>query len=338
MSYRILIVEDEPGMIELLTVALEDEGFIISIAQNGEQGLKKVEGENPDLIISDVMMPDMDGYAFCEQLRNNPKTATIPFIFLTAKKDVSDRVRGLNLGADDYISKPFHVVEVVARIKTLMQRVKRARAAAPLPPPTSAPEVEADFAGDLEKMSIGEVVQTIALTKKNGRLVVTSGNRRGEIYFRDAIVTYADVDWKKGEEAVYRLLSWKEGQFRFEVGASPTTKNVQKTAEGLLMEGMRRLDEYNRLLGYFPSPDTRMEALSIPDSDLNSEELQVLNYVNQYTTLMDVIDHSKFGDLKTLQILIKLHSSNIIGMKSDQAAGQKEEAMNYEQLAEDLFG
>jgi DNA-binding response OmpR family regulator len=335
MSYRILIVEDEPGMIELLTVALEDEGFIISIAQNGEQGLKKVDAENPDLIISDVMMPDMDGYAFCEQLRGNPKTAAIPFIFLTAKKDVSDRVRGLNLGADDYISKPFHVVEVVARIKTLMQRVKRSRVTAP--PPSPAPEVEADFSGDLEKISIGEVVQTIALTKKNGRLVVTNGNRRGEIYFREGIVTYADVDWKKGEEAVYRLLSWKNGQFRFDVGASSASKNVQKTAEGLLMEGMRRLDEYNRLLGYFPSPETRLEALSLTEGDLTSEELQVLNYVNQYSTLMDVIDHSKFGDLKTLQMLVKLHSSNIIGIKSEADDHQKE-TMDYEQLAEDLFG
>jgi DNA-binding response OmpR family regulator len=336
MSYRILIVEDEPGMIELLSVALEDEGFIISIANNGEQGLKKVEEEDPDLIISDVMMPDMDGYEFCEQLRENPKTASIPFIFLTAKKDVSDRVRGLNLGADDYISKPFHVVEVVARIKTLMQRVKRSRTAAS--PQSITPETEADFSGDLEKISIGEVVQTIALTKKNGRLVVKNANRHGEIYFHDGVVMYAEVDRKKGEEAVYRLLSWKNGQFKFDVGAEARTKNVQKTAEGLLMEGMRRLDEYYRLLGYFPSPETKLEALSLTEGDLNSEELQVLNYVNQYSTLMDIIDHSKFGDLKTLQVLVKLHSDNIIGLKSEETGEQQEESMDYDQLAEDLFG
>ena len=337
MSYRILIVEDEPGMIELLSVALEDEGFIISIANNGQQGLKKVDEEEPDLIISDVMMPDMDGYEFCEQLRGNPKTATIPFIFLTAKKDVSDRVRGLNLGADDYISKPFHVVEVVARIKTLMQRVKRSRAAAAAAP-SGAPEAEADFSGDLEKISIGEVVQTIALTKKNGRLVVTVENKRGEIYFREGIVTFAEVERKKGEEAVYRLLAWKTGQFKFDVGAEAKAKNVQKTAEGLLMEGMRRIDEYNRLLGYFPSAETRLEALSLTEGDLSAEELQVLNYVNQYAALMDVIDHSKFGDLKTLQMLVKLHSHNIIGIKSEDASKPQEETMDFDQLAEDLFG
>lgn len=334
MSYRILIVEDEPGMIELLTVALEDEGYSISIANNGQQGLKKVDEESPDLIISDVMMPDMNGYDFCQQLRENPKTAAIPFIFLTAKKDVSDRVRGLNLGADDYISKPFHVVEVVARIKTLMQRVKRAR---PTQAQATISEPEAAFAGDLEKMSIGEVVQTIALTRKNGRLLVVNTGRRGEVYFQEGMVTYADVDRKKGEEAVYRLLAWKNGQFKFDSGVTAKTRNLQKSAEGLLMEGMRRIDEYNRLLDRFPSRETMFEAVSVTEGDLTSEELQVLNYVNQYAALMDVIDHSKFGDLKTLQILVKLYSGNIIAIKNQQT-DTPEEAMDYDQLAEDLFG
>ena len=334
MSYRILIVEDEPGMIELLTVALEDKGYSISIANNGQQGLKKVDEESPDLIISDVMMPDMNGYDFCQQLRENPKTAAIPFIFLTAKKDVSDRVRGLNLGADDYISKPFHVVEVVARIKTLMQRVKRAR---PTQAQATISEPEAAFAGDLEKMSIGEVVQTIALTRKNGRLLVVNTGRRGEVYFQEGMVTYADVDRKKGEEAVYRLLAWKNGQFKFDSGVTAKTRNLQKSAEGLLMEGMRRIDEYNRLLDRFPSRETMFEAVSVTEGDLTPEELQVLNYVNQYAALMDVIDHSKFGDLKTLQILVKLYSGNIIAIKNQQT-DTPEEAMDYDQLAEDLFG
>ena len=335
MSYRILIVEDEPGMIELLSVALEDEGFIISIANNGQEGLNKVDTEDPDLIISDVMMPDMNGYEFCEQLRQNPKTASIPFIFLTAKKDVSDRVRGLNLGADDYISKPFHVVEVVARIKTLMMRVTRTKAAAP----TAAPETGADFSGYLGKMSIGELIQTIYMNRKSGRLVLTDEHHKGELIFHDAYVTYAEVDRKKGEQAVYRLLAWKTGQFRFEGGVVAETPNVSTTAESLLMEGMRRLDEYARLLKYFPSEDSKLEALSIAPEGLKPEELQVLNYVNQYSSLMEVIDHSKFGDLKTLQMLIKLHSDTIIGIKTgDSAEAQQDEEMDFEKLAEDLFG
>ena len=102
------------------------------------------------------------------------------------------------------------------------------------------------------------------------------------------------------------------------------------------MEGMRRLDEYYRLLEYFPSQQTQLEALSITAEDLDPEELQVLNYVNQYATLMDIIDHSKFGDLKTLQILVKLHSESIIGTKTEESSSRAEETMDYDQLAENL--
>jgi hypothetical protein len=104
------------------------------------------------------------------------------------------------------------------------------------------------------------------------------------------------------------------------------------------MEGMRRLDEFYRLSDYFPSTETKLEALTITEGDLSPEELQVLNYVNQYSTVTEIIDHSKFGDLKTLQILVKLHSSNIIGIKSGDETDKKPESMDYDQLAEDLFG
>jgi hypothetical protein len=188
-------------------------------------------------------------------------------------------------------------------------------------------------------MSIGELIQTIYMNRKNGRLVLTDENRKGELIFHEANVTYAEVDRKKGEEAVYRLLSWKTGQFRFEGGIVAERPNVSSTAESLLMEGMRRLDEYTRLLKYFPSEDSKLEALSIAPEGLEPEELQVLNYVNQYSSLMEVIDHSKFGDLKTLQMLVKLHSDNIIGIKAgDETSEESDEDVDFDKLAEDLFG
>jgi hypothetical protein len=81
-----------------------------------------------------------------------------------------------------------------------------------------------------------------------------------------------------------------------------------------------------------------LEPLSLTEGDLNPEELQILNYVNQYAIVQEIIDHSKLGDLKTLQVLVKLHSANIIGIKSGDAEGQQQESMDYDQLAEDLFG
>jgi len=338
MAHRILIVEDEPGMIELLTIALEDEGYEVSIASNGVEGLKQIEKEEPDLIISDVMMPDMNGFEFCERLRNDPRTASIPFIFLTAKKDVSDRVRGLNLGADDYISKPFHVVEVVARIRSLLQRSDRTKKAkGPSSQPKEPEGTGSAFKGNLQEMSIGEVFQTIALTKKSGRLAVTSNQRKGEIYFQAGNVVHAFVDRRKGEEAVYRLLTWKSGQFSFDAGISPATQTMNKSAEGLLMEGMRRLDEYNRLLDRFPSPDVPLEVTSLTEEGLTAHELNVLNLVNRYSTLDAVIHYSNYNELDTLKLVLKLFNQKVLRVP-EKKLKKKEDKTDYEQLADDLFG
>jgi two-component system phosphate regulon response regulator PhoB len=336
MAHRILIVEDEPGMIELLTVALEDEGYEVAIASNGIEGIEQIEKEEPDLIISDVMMPEMNGFEFCERLRSNPQTASIPFIFLTAKKDVSDRVKGLNVGADDYISKPFHVVEVVARIRSLLQRSERTR-------PTKKPsedqvgsEVSA-FKGNLQEMNIGEVFQTITYTKKNGRLVVTSNQRKGEVYFQDGYVVHALVDRRKGEEAVYRLLTWKTGQFSFDAGVLPATQTMKKSAEGLLMEGMQRLDDYNRLLDHFPSPDTQLEVISLTEEGLSAHETNILNLISRYGTLNEVIYYSNYSDLDTLKVTLKLYKNKVIRIP-EKKLKKKKDKPDYEQLADDLFG
>lgn len=336
MAHKILIVEDEPGMIELLTVALEDEGYIISIANNGVEGLEQIEKEEPDLIISDVMMPGMNGFEFCQRLRNNPRTTSIPFIFLTAKKDVSDRVKGLNAGADDYISKPFHVVEVVARIKALLQRSERVKkvenvASTKLKTETSA------LSGNLQEMSIGEVFQTITLTKKSGKLTVISGARRGEVYFQEGNVIHALVDRRKGEEAVYRLLTWKDGQFTFGAGTPPPTQTMKKSAEGLLMEGMRRLDEYNRLLNSFPSPEVSLEVISLTEEGLSNHELNILNLINRYKTLHQIIYYSNYNELDTLKLILKLYNQKVIRIP-EKKSKKKQDKTDYEQLADDLFG
>ncbi|HWP48369.1 MAG TPA: response regulator [Candidatus Limnocylindrales bacterium] len=338
MAHRILIVEDEPGMIELLTVALEDEGYEVFIASNGVEGLEQIEKKDPDLVISDVMMPDMNGFDFCQQLRNNPRTASIPFIFLTAKKDVSDRVKGLNAGADDYISKPFHIVEVVARIRSLLQRSERVKVAQR----TSTAETEKDVAaikGNLQEVGIGELFQTfVVLTKKTGRLVVTSGQRKGEIYFQDGNVIHAIVDRRKGEEAVYRLLTWKSGQFTFDTGVLPPVATMKKSAEGLLMEGMRRLDEYHRLLDQFPSPDTPLEVTSLTEEGLSIQELNILNLINRYSTLDEVVYHSNYNQLDTLKLILKLYNQKIIRVPEKKKSKKKQEKPDYDQLADDLFG
>ena len=119
---HILIIEDDPSLVELLRYNLENEGFEVSIARDGEEGLESIATQAPDLVVLDWMLPNVSGIEVCRQLRQKSETRSMPVIMLTAKGEESDRLRGLETGADDYIVKPFSPAELTARIKAVLRR------------------------------------------------------------------------------------------------------------------------------------------------------------------------------------------------------------------------
>jgi len=130
-SKKILVVEDERDILQLVKLYLEKEGYRVSTAATGPDGLKAAKSEHPDLLVLDLMLPDMDGLEVCKRLRADQQTATLPIIMLTAKAEESDTVIGLELGADDYVTKPFSPKALVARIKALLRRIDRSTEEAP---------------------------------------------------------------------------------------------------------------------------------------------------------------------------------------------------------------
>lgn len=120
----ILLIEDEKNIQELVSYNLEQENYRVLCASKGDLGLDSARKNNPSLILLDLMLPEIDGIEVCKILRQNPKTAAIPIIMLTAKSQEADKVLGLELGADDYITKPFSPRELVARVKALLRRTK----------------------------------------------------------------------------------------------------------------------------------------------------------------------------------------------------------------------
>jgi len=131
---RLLVVDDEPNILELLSVSLRFAGFEVTTATNGADALNKVRDVKPDLLVLDVMMPGLDGFAVASTLRSRGES--VPVVFLTAKDATEDRVQGLTLGGDDYVTKPFSLEEVVARIRAVLRRTG-GPAAAPADPTTS---------------------------------------------------------------------------------------------------------------------------------------------------------------------------------------------------------
>jgi len=131
-NWKILVVDDEPSIREIITFNLEVGGYIVETAKDGEEAVQKTVEFNPDLILLDVMLPNMDGIEVVKVLRSNFRTSAIPIVLLSAKRDIHDKVAGMKVGADDYITKPFSREELLARVKMVLRRTLEMRDRNPL--------------------------------------------------------------------------------------------------------------------------------------------------------------------------------------------------------------
>ena len=132
MASRVLVVEDEPDIRDLLAFHLERDGYQVTRATTGPEALRQLRAAPPDLVILDLMLPELDGLEVCRRLRADPATAALPVIMLTAKGDEVDRVVGLEMGADDYVVKPFSPKEMLARVRAVLRRAQAPRSGVPL--------------------------------------------------------------------------------------------------------------------------------------------------------------------------------------------------------------
>jgi DNA-binding response OmpR family regulator len=179
---KILIVEDERDILHLVTHYLEKEGFRTVVAMTGLEALKKVAEDKPDLVVLDLMLPEMDGLEVCKRLRSAPDTAMLPIIMLTAKAEESDTIVGLELGADDYVTKPFSPKSLVARVKALLRRVERT--------PEAEPNLYryATLTMNLPRHEVSLGKQEVTLTAKEFGLLEHLLRYRGRVLTREVLL------------------------------------------------------------------------------------------------------------------------------------------------------
>lgn len=180
---RILVVDDERDIVDLLKYNLAKEGFDVLPAHNGREALEKASVV-PDLVILDVMMPVLDGFETCKALKRDPRTASIPILFLTASSSEVDEITGLELGADDYIQKPISPRKLVARVKAILRRKERLR--------EPAAENEVIRVGNLEINRSGYTVRVgkeeVFFPRKEFELLALLASHPGKVYSRDMVL------------------------------------------------------------------------------------------------------------------------------------------------------
>lgn len=180
MKAKILLVDDEPDALEVLGFKLKEAGFTPLFAKDGAKALALAREERPDLIVLDLMLPEIDGLDVCKILRRAPATASIPILMLTARAAEMDRVLGLELGADDYVTKPFSPRELVLRIRKLLAR----RAPADAAPRLQVGEIEIDVPA--HEVRVGG--SAIVVTATEFKLLEVLASRRGRVQSRDRLL------------------------------------------------------------------------------------------------------------------------------------------------------
>ena len=306
----LLLVDGDPRSLRVLEVSLKKAGFVVTTAVNGKDALDKVELSPPDLVISETLLDELDGYAFCQRLKANPEWADIPFVFLTAQTEIEAKIKGLELGVEDYLTKPIYIKEIVARARILIQKRQRTRI-------EERRDGRTRFSGRISDMPVVDLIQTIEISRKAGLIYFTGeAGKQAAIYFRDGKVIDAEAGPLQGEDAVYRLLTWNEGEFEVVFRTVRRREVIAVSSQALLMEGMRRLDEWGRLSEQLPGLDIRFEIdareLTSRLGDVPDEHNAILRLFDGRRTVMEVIDASDYGDLECLEVIAKLFFEGLL--------------------------
>jgi len=312
---RLLLVDADPRSVRVLEVSLKKAGYSVTTATDGLDALAKVEVSTPDLVLSDTRLPNLDGYALVRRLKERPEWSSIPVVFLTSQKSVEDKIRGLELGVEDYLTKPIFVRELLARVNLLLARRTQENIA------TRQTSGRTRFTGSIQDMAVVDLLQTFEVSRKSGVVHLKSGTQRAKIYFRDGKIVDAEVSRLRGEEAVYRTLIWNEAEFEVEFCQVKNEDIIGTSTQGVLMEGMRRVDEWGRLLEQLPPLATVFEIdhTQLLDrlSEIPDELNGILKLFDGKRPLMEVVDESPFEDLSTLSTVSKLYFEGLLVPKDE---------------------
>lgn len=309
---NLLLVDADQRSLRVLEVSLRKAGYSVTTCADALTAIEMIGLSRPDMIISDTRLPDVDGFQLVERLRESEDSREIPFMFLSSDGSVESKVKGLELGVQDYLTKPIYIKEIITRVNLELQRRQRVGLE------RKSVETKTRFSGSLADMGLVDLLQTIDISRKSGVLHLTSPiGQRGAIYFDVGGLKHAELGKLRGEWALYRSLVWNEGNFELEFRpVRLEEETISMSTQGLLMEGMRRLDEWGRLLEQLPPLDAvfEIDEAELRDrlAEIPDEINDVLKYFDGVRSLMDVVDEVAKDDLETLAAISKLYFEGLI--------------------------
>src|SRR5579864_4988209 len=237
-NVKVLLVDDNPMILAMLRQSLSQFCTVQALNDGADALLKAIE-EKPDLIITDFGMKGIDGRQLLEKIKARSATAAIPVILMASKTAINEKLKALQETVEDFIEKPFFLREASARIKKLVDKIALEK---------MAHEAAGDsvLRGSLAQMNVLDLLQSLDMGRKTCALTLTNNGDNCQMFFTDGQINHALYGDLKGDEAVYKVLTWGAGAFEIDFSRSSNEQTVTQSTQGLLLEGLRLLDESNR--------------------------------------------------------------------------------------------
>jgi CheY-like chemotaxis protein len=211
---------------------------MVTTATDGADALLKAVDDPPDLLVSDYRMPGMDGRQLVEKLKSRPSTAGVSVILLAAKNDITEKLSQQD-PADELVEKPFFLKEATRRIKRVIDKIALEKLA-------KSASTDGVLRGSLSQMNVIDLVQSLEMGRKTCLLTMTKESDKCEMYFAEGQVVHAVYGPLTGDQAVFKVLRWTDGNFQIDFEKKTNQQTIQLNTQGLLMEGLRLLDEAKR--------------------------------------------------------------------------------------------
>jgi DNA-binding response OmpR family regulator len=308
---RLLAVDDNRLILRVIKDYFTPKGWMVTIAESVAEARAALAAADPDIIVSDILMPDVDGWTFFEDVRRRKETASVPFVFLTVERELPQRLRGLHLGADDYMTKPFAVEELEARIDRLLEKsaaLKNAQSAAG----------GSLLAGSVEHLAISDLLQILSLNAKDGTVRLTREGGEGRIEFVGGRIVDAEAGTARGTKALYRMLGWSDATFKvLSRDADVQAPTIAAPTATVLMDGLVSLDEWARWGELLPDPATKIELSEdargrLFGHELTPAEFDVLARSKTGVTIAAAIEQSPHPDAKVAEALCTLLARGVV--------------------------
>ena len=272
-NVKLLVVDDNPMVLDLLHQALNPLAQVTTATDSADALLKAVD-DTPDLLVCDYRMPGMDGRQLIEKLKSRPATANFSSVLMASKSDIAERLSPQD-AADDYLEKPFFLRDATKRVKRMIDRIALEKMA------KTAPS-DGVVRGSLTQMNVIDLMQSLEMGRKSCRISLSNEGEKCEVFFVEGQVKHATYGSQVGDEAVFKVLRWTGGSFELDFEGKTDKETTQLNTQGLLMEGLRLLDESQRDAGAEPEPAPASSspaappAASAPVAHKREEEEDVL--------------------------------------------------------------